>query len=243
MVNHFRPISLCNVSYKIISKTIVNRLRPLLAKCISKNQSAFAPSKSIFDNILIAHELFSNFGRKKCRRGDMAIKLDLEKAYDFLHWNYIKHCLAQFGFDSFWIDLIMECISSVNFSLIINGRVQPPFKPMCGLRHGDLLSPYIFILCMETHIRKLNLLASNTRNQIGIFSSPHGVPVSNLMFADDCLIFNKTNSTAARHNLRTLDGFSIASSEQINYHKSTMYFSNNVPLFTYVKLITQTYPC
>lgn len=229
MVTHFRPISLCNVSYKIISKILVNRLRPLLAKCISQNQGAFAPGKSIFDNILIAHELFSNFGKKKGRRGDMAIKLDLEKAYDFLHWDYIKHCLAQFGFANNWIDLIMECITSVQFSLLINGKPQPPFKPLRGLRQGDPLSPYIFILCMEPLIRKLNMLASNTRNQVGILSSPCGIRVSNLMFADDCLIFSKANTTAARHILKTLDSFSKASGEQINYHKSTIYFSNNVP--------------
>lgn len=82
---------------------------------------------------------------------------------------------------------------------------------------------------MEPLIRKLNLLASNTRNQIGILSSPSGVRVSNLMFADDCLVFSKANTTAAHHILNTLDCFSKASSEQINYHKSTLYFSKNVP--------------
>lgn len=71
----------------------------------------------------------------------MAIKLDLEKAYDFLNWDYIKQCLAHFGFDCKWIDLIMECITSVNFSLKINGRMQPPFIPRRGIRQGDPLSP------------------------------------------------------------------------------------------------------
>ncbi|KAI5349670.1 hypothetical protein L3X38_002559 [Prunus dulcis] len=102
--NHYRPISLCNVSYKIITKILVNRLRPILSKCISKNQGAFAPGRSIFDNILIAHELFHDFKRKKGARGAMAIKLDLEKAYDLLDWGYIRGCLAQFGFCNAWCD-------------------------------------------------------------------------------------------------------------------------------------------
>ena len=97
-VNHFRPISLCNVVYKIISKILVARLKPLLVKCISQNQGAFAPGRSIVDNILIAHELFSNFNRMKANSGAMAVKLDLEKAYDFVDWNYIRVIVTIFGF-------------------------------------------------------------------------------------------------------------------------------------------------
>lgn len=75
VVSHYRPISLCNVIYKVITKIMINRLRPLLQQLISQNQGAFAPGKSIIDNILIAHELFSDFQKKKGRVGAMAIKL------------------------------------------------------------------------------------------------------------------------------------------------------------------------
>lgn len=106
LVDHFRPISLCNVIYKVISKILVNRLRPLLQKCISPNQGAFAPCKYILDNILIAHELFYSFNKKKGRRGSLPIKLELEKAYDFLNWKYIRHCLLILGFHSHWISFL-----------------------------------------------------------------------------------------------------------------------------------------
>ncbi|XP_024200132.1 uncharacterized protein LOC112203389 [Rosa chinensis] len=168
IVSHFRPISLCNVVYKVISKILIARLKRLLVKCISRNQGAFAPGRSIVDNILIAHELFSSFNKKKATSGSMAIKLDLEKAYDSLDWNYIKLCLHRFGFDVKWINLIMDCISSVTFSILINGK-------------------------------HLNYAASNSKNHVGILSSPGGYRISNLMVADGYLIFVRATNKAANN--------------------------------------------
>lgn len=122
----------------------------------------------------------------------------------------------------------MECISSLNFSIVINGTAQAPFKPSRGLRQGDPLSPYIVILSMKPLIRNLNQLASRTKNQVGIPSSPHGLRIANLMFADDCLIFGTTSPTAAKNILRTHNDFSNVSGQHISYHKSTLYFSGNV---------------
>ena len=97
-VDNFRPIRLCNVIYKIVTKILVNRLKPILNQIISQNQGAFAPNRSIHDNILIAHELFSSFKNKKGKTGQMAVKLDLGKAYDLLDGNYIQKTLTKFGF-------------------------------------------------------------------------------------------------------------------------------------------------
>jgi hypothetical protein len=105
------------------------------------------------DNILIAHEIFSDFQRKRGKIGAMAIKLDLGKAFDFLNWDYIKACLTKFGFDPHWTNLAMECITSSSFSIMLNGRPEGYFYSSRGIRQGDPLSPYIFILCMEPLIR------------------------------------------------------------------------------------------
>ncbi|CAL9007199.1 unnamed protein product [Prunus brigantina] len=227
-VDHFRPISLCNVVYKVITKIIITRLRPLLAKCISPNQGAFAHGRSIFDNILIVHELFSDFKRKKGAMGAMALKLDLEKAYDLLDWNYIRACLIRFGFDANWCDRIMNCISTASFSILLNGNPEGFFAPSRCIRQGDPLSPYLFIICMEPFIKHLNKLAESTRTQVGLLSSPHGYRISNLVFADDCLIFVKAMPVAARKVLAILEAFAKASGQRINFHKSTIYFSPRV---------------
>lgn len=101
--------------------------------------------RSIHDNILIAHELFSDFQKKSGTTCALAVKLDLEKAYDLLNWNYIECCLKRFGFHEKWIGLVMHCISSVLFSILVNGTPIGWFKPSRGIRRGDPLSPYIFI--------------------------------------------------------------------------------------------------
>lgn len=190
-IGNFRAISLCNVAYKINSKIIVSRLRPLLKKCMFVNQGAFAPDVSIMDNILIAHEIFSDFKKKKGKIGTMALKLDLEKAFDMLNWHFISACLTKFGFDHHWISLIIECVSSVSFSLILNGKLKGFFFPSRGIRQVDHLSPYIFIFCMEPLIRYLNEASKCSKNHVAILSSPQELRVSNLMFIDGCLIFGK----------------------------------------------------
>lgn len=83
-VNQYKPVSLCNISYKIISNILANRLKVILLKTISPLQGAFLPGKDIYDNILVAHEILSSFVKRKNKQGYMAIKLDMEKAYDRL---------------------------------------------------------------------------------------------------------------------------------------------------------------
>ncbi|XP_062021441.1 uncharacterized protein LOC133738016 [Rosa rugosa] len=164
----------------------------------------------------------------KARHGAMAVKLDLEKAYDFLDWNYICCVLSKFGFSSKWIDLIMECVSSVSFSILINGKAKGHFKPSRGLRQGDPISPYIFILCTEPLIRSLNAASTTSKHHVGLLSSPNGVRVSNLLFADDCLIFGRGSPKAARNITRILSRFAACSGQHINSDKSSVYFSSNL---------------
>ena len=124
MVNQFKPILLCNVLYKIISKLLANRLRPLLHKMISPWQVAFIQGRKIQDNSIIAH-------KKR-----MAIKLDMEKAYDRLEWPFILNVLRNFGFDERWINWVSECISTTSFSILINGSPYGFFQPQRSKTRG-----------------------------------------------------------------------------------------------------------
>ena len=122
-VSQFRPISLCNVAYKIITKILVNRLKPILGQCISQNQSAFVPGRQIIDNVLMAHEYIHRLNRKRNgKESYMAIKLDMSKAYDHVEWGLLAKIIEKMGFCMYWIKWIMECITTISYSVNINGE-------------------------------------------------------------------------------------------------------------------------
>ena len=118
-----RPISLCNVGYKIISKVLCQRLKTCLPILISETQSAFVAGRLISDNILIAQEMFHGLRtNKSCQNKFMAIKTDMSKAYDRVEWSFIQALLLKMGFDPMWTQLMMECISSVQYRVLLNGH-------------------------------------------------------------------------------------------------------------------------
>jgi hypothetical protein len=107
--------------YKTISKLLVSRLRPLLDKLISPSQSAFIPGRWISENQLIVHELLHSFKTRKVKEGFIALKIDLQKAYDRMNWKFLQAVLINYGFHETFVQWVMECVSTVSFSVLING--------------------------------------------------------------------------------------------------------------------------
>lgn len=187
---NYKPISLCNTTFKIVSKIVVGRLGPYLDKLISPNQAAFVPGRRGLDNVVIAQELLHSLNTKKGKVGFMAIKVDLAKAYDCLEWSLVHHVLNAFHLPQMLIDLIMSSISSTSISILFNGGKLNSFKPTRGIRQGDPLSSYIFFLCME-YLGYLINKECTDKKWVPMKASKDNVGIPHLFFADDLMLFPK----------------------------------------------------
>jgi len=222
-ITEFRPISLCNVLYKIVTKVVSNRLKLVLPSIISETQSAFTPGRLITDNILIAYEVFHSMIGRKSRHGSMAIKVDMAKAYDRVEWLFLKKVMVRLGFRQSWVDMVMACVESATFSFIINGQPQGHIQPSRGLRQGDPISPYLFLLVTE------GLIGLLKRAELHHLIQGHRVcrgapPISHLLFADDSIFFCKASLEQAKEIRSVLKEYEEATGQQVNLSKSSITF-------------------
>ena len=218
--NNYRPIGLCNVVCKIIAKLLVDKLRPFLQRLISHCQSAFIPSRWIAENEVIVQELLHSFKQRKVKVGVMAVKLDR------LNWPFLQVVLNKFGFDDRFIKWIMECVSSVSHTILVNVGKTDQIFPSRGVRQGDPLSPYLFIMCQDVLSRMLDreILAGRLS---GVKASRTNPAVTHIMYADDIVVFSKANSREATILTEWLEKYCSWSGQLINRNKSGVFFSKH----------------
>lgn len=225
----FRPISLCNVCYKIISKVIANRLKRVIDNIISRFQSAFIKGRQINDNILLASELMTFIHKARRHKSNWcALKLDMAKAYDKVSWNFLTTVMKKMNFPDQFTQLIQQCVSTVSFGLLLNGQRIGSFSPLRGLRKGDPLSPFLFILC--ANVLSLMLLKAEEENDIeGIRYARTGPMISQLMYADDTVLFFKADQSSCEKVKKILQDYCVLAGQKVNFDKSLAVFSPNTP--------------
>eukprot|EP00253_Pinus_taeda_P009835 PITA_09835 len=218
----FRPVALCNVIYKLISKVVANRLKPLLPLLILSEQAGYVEGRQIMDGIILSNEVIHSL--KILKKPGMMMKLDLSKAFEKLSWDYIQQILLAFGFSATWTRWIMNLISSPCFSVLLNGSPSMPFRSSRGIRQGDPLSPFIFILMAEGLSRLLHHAVSSKEVK-GL--ALHGLnPLSHQEFVDNTILFGHSSSQEAKAFKSLLSLFSEASGTSINSSKSQLFFFN-----------------
>lgn len=230
VLSELRPISCCNVIYKIVSKVLANKLKPFLGDIISNNQSAFIPQQLITDNALIAFETFHAMKRRGSgRNSSFALKLDMSKAYDRVEWSFLERVMIKMGFSDNWIRRILSCISSVSFAVKVNGCLFGDIILSRGLRQGDPISPYLFLICAEAFSTLI------TRGVVqwqihGVRACNGAPPISHLFFADDSILFAKASLQERSAIANIISLYEKASGQNVNYSKTEITFSKGVSI-------------
>lgn len=168
----------------------------------------------------------SGMNHKRGNDGWMAIKADMEKAYDQVEWAFVLKILEQFGFHPTWFNWVKQCITSSSFSVLLNGGPYGNFVPTRGLRQGDPLSPFLFLLCSEI-LSRLLLKEEAAGHLRGIKIGQAASVISHLLFADDLLLFGRANISNASAMDRCLETYMSWSGQKINRSKSFIHFSKN----------------
>ncbi|XP_061366310.1 uncharacterized protein LOC133309544 [Gastrolobium bilobum] len=198
-VRDFKPISLCNVSYKIVTKVIANRLRNLMPRWVAPNQCSFVKGRHSADNIMVAQEIIHLMKKKKGNQGWMMIKVDLEKAYDRLSWSFIHDTLSELGLPGKLISLIDSCVGTSELNMLWNER----------LAH-------------------LIQVAADVKAWKPIILRKGGPPISHLFFADDIILCAEAALDQAHIINQVLRLFAVSSGQKINLEKTRVFFSRNV---------------
>ncbi|GKC44506.1 putative RNA-directed DNA polymerase [Tanacetum coccineum] len=219
-LSDYRPISLIGCFYKILAKILAERIKKVIGGLIGDEQNAFIKGRFILDGSLIANEAF-DFLKKKKKRAFL-LKIDFEKAYDSVNWKFITDTMGQMGFGDKWCKWVEACLNSATVSVLVNGSPTNEFIMERGVRQGDPLSPFLFLIAAEGLNVTLNEAVSR-----GIFKGVKighdDIPVSHLQYADDTLVFGEWSLPNAKNLMRIFKCVQNVSGLKINHLKTKIY--------------------
>lgn len=211
-IKDFRPINLVGSLYKLISKVLAKRMSNVMGEVIGENQNAFVEGRQILDAVMVVNEVVDDLvGQKK---EGIICKIDMEKAYDRVCWDFVLYMMEWMGFGNRWRKWMKICMSTTSFAVMINGEPSSFFKASRGFRQGDHLSPLLFLMVMEAFSRLMESLS------VGLGES--AVKVFHLFFVDDTLIFCELDLYSLLHLRCSLICFQMMSGLRINLSKTEM---------------------
>ena len=218
----YRPISCCNVLYKVISKLLANRLKDIMPTFISSNQSAFVKDRLLMETLLLATELVKDYHKSEISPR-CAMKIDIYKAFDLVQWHFLLATLKALGFPAKYIHWINLCVSTASFSVHVNGELAGYFNSTRGLRQGCALSPSLFVICMNVLSKLLDKAAAD--RLVGYHSRCKNALLTHLCFADDIMVFTDGQKRSVEGVLKVFEKFEKLSGLKISLEKSTLYMA------------------
>nr|GEY84670.1 RNA-directed DNA polymerase, eukaryota [Tanacetum cinerariifolium] len=218
-VSDYRPISLIGSLYKVATQILVTRLSKINSDLISDVQTAFLPNRQILDGPFIINELLARCHHNKQRA--MVFKVDFAKANNSIRWDYLEDVLKSFGFGSKWCSWIHGSLHWGMAFILVNGSPTSEFQFHCGLKQGDRLASYLFILIMES----LHLSFSRVIDA-GIFTGvriDYSLMISHLFYADDAVFIGEWSHDNLKGIMHMLHCFSLMSGLSINLKTSHLF--------------------
>ena len=211
LLKNWRPISLLNVDYKIMSKVIAFRLKKVLSKLIHTDQTAYVQGRYIGENIRLIEDIF--FYTEYNNSPGALLCVDFEKAFDSLNWDFVVETLKIFGFGQSILNWFSILYNDSKSCVLNNGFSTPFFNVKRGVRQGDPLSPYLFVLCAEI----LAISIRHNKQIKGLTIGNDTIKIS--QFADDTSLFLK-DSDSIKASFKLLDQFAKISGLKVNTSKT-----------------------
>jgi hypothetical protein len=220
-IDQYRPIAMANFKFKVISKIIADRLASIMPSIISEEQMGFIHDRNIKDCLCIASEA-ANLLHNKSYGGNLALKIDISKAFDTLEWPFLLHVLKCFGFNNTFCNWIHVILQSAFLSIYVNGKSEGYFNCSRGVRQGDPLSPLLFCLVEDVLSRSISRLADT-----GVLDLMRGTRLVNVpshsFYEDDLMVFCKGKLSCVKALNDLFNNYALQSGQVISTSKSTIF--------------------